>query len=145
MTDSIHNLDDIARLMSQSTQLYDQWAKLQGINYNILAVLYGVVRYQPCTQKQICEHWHLPKQTVFSVCKQLSDKGDVYFETDQQDKRGKTLHLTEQGRAFAEPIVAKIVAIEQAILNEFGTSETAQLINQLQRFVNIIADKTLSE
>ena len=31
----INKIDEIARLMVQSTQLYEHWAKQQGINYNI--------------------------------------------------------------------------------------------------------------
>lgn len=138
----INKIDEIARLMVQSTQLYEHWAKQQGINYNTLAVFYSIVCYQPCTQKHISDGWGLPKQTVFSVCKQLSEKGYLYFEQDDQDKRGKTLHLSEQGKALAEPIVAKIRAVEQAVIAEFGEQETEQFIQQLQRFVQIIANKT---
>ncbi|MCW9719008.1 MarR family transcriptional regulator [Avibacterium sp. 21-599] len=30
---------------------------------------------EQCTQKQICEEWLLPKQTLFNVCKEYKEKG----------------------------------------------------------------------
>ncbi|WP_416191828.1 MarR family winged helix-turn-helix transcriptional regulator [Neisseria sp. CCUG12390] len=138
----MNQLDEIGRLISGSRQLYEQWTKARGINYNTLAVLYGVLHYPDCTQKNICENWGLPKQTVFSVCRQLAQQGRLKFAPDPNDKRGKTLHLTEDGLAFAQPIIDQIRTVETAVIGAFGEQEMTELIRQLQRFTDIVARHT---
>ncbi|WP_265778704.1 MarR family transcriptional regulator [Avibacterium sp. 21-599] len=48
-----------------------------GLGYNHFAVLHSlaVAENEQCTQKQICEEWLLPKQTLFNVCKEYKEKG----------------------------------------------------------------------
>ncbi len=135
-------IDDIGRLMAHSTQLYEQWAKQYGLSYNTLAVLYGVVCYPDCTQKTICTHWNLPKQTVFSACRQLAEQGWLSFSPDPNDKRGKTLHLTELGQTVALPVIEKLQHIEQGIIRDFGARQAENFIQELQRFTQIVARQT---
>ncbi|PSJ79291.1 MarR family winged helix-turn-helix transcriptional regulator [Neisseria iguanae] len=135
-------IDDIGRLMAHSTRLYEQWAKRHGLSYNMLAVLYGVAYYPDCTQKTICTHWNLPKQTVFSACRQLAEQGWLTFFPDPNDKRGKTLHLTETGQAAALPVIRKIHDLEQGIIRDFGEAQAEAFIQQLQRFIQIVARHT---
>ncbi|MBH5328938.1 MarR family transcriptional regulator [Eikenella sp. S3360] len=135
----MNQIDEINSLLSQNISLYDQWARAQGISYNMLAVLYGVSCYEGCTQKMIGERWGLPKQTVFSVCRQLKDKGWLDFEQADGDKREKLLHFTTQGRAAAEPIVDRLKAIETAVIGQVGAAEMENFINHLQRLNRITA------
>ncbi len=135
-------IDEIGGLMSQSVQLYALWAHKKGLNYNSLAVFYGALNYQHCTQKQISTQWSLPKQTVFSVCKQLHAQGLLDFEPAQQDKREKILTLTAKGEAFARPIVDEIRAIEMQVVQSFGEQEIVDFIEKLQQFNQIVAQHT---
>ena len=133
--------NEIGNLMAKSILLYGDWAKRQGISYNQLAVFFCVLHNPNCTQKMIAEQWALPKQTVFSLCKQLKEQGFLIFEQESEDKREKFLRLTEQGRAFAQPIIDKLEAVEQMIIHAFGEVETEQFIEQLQRFNHITHEK----
>lgn len=138
----MNQIDEIGRLMSGNRQLYEQWAKAHGLNYNTLAVLYGIRCYPDCTQKHICENWGLPKQTVFSVCQQLAQQGWLRFSPAPNDKRGKILLLTDTGLAFARPLIERIRSIEAAIIDAFGHEDMAALIQQLHRLNGIIAKTT---
>ncbi|WP_198515155.1 MULTISPECIES: MarR family winged helix-turn-helix transcriptional regulator [Neisseria] len=102
----------------------------------------GVVCYPDCTQKTICTHWNLPKQTVFSACRQLAEQGWLSFSPDPNDKRGKTLHLTELGQTAALPVIEKLQHIEQGIIQDFGATQAEHFIQELQRFTQIVARHT---
>lgn len=134
----MNKFDEISRLMSASHQLYDQWAKKNGISYNILAVFYSIIHYPNCTQKDISEHWGLAKQTVFSVCQQLVKQELIIFLTDDEDKRSKILYLSDKGRSIAQPIIDKIYTIEMAVIKQFGEQEMNDLVLNLQKLSGII-------
>lgn len=134
----MNKFDEISRLMSASHQLYDQWAKKNGISYNILAVFYSIIHYPNCTQKDISEHWGLAKQTVFSVCQQLVKQELIIFLTDDEDKRSKILYLSDKGKSIAQPIIDKIYTIEMAVIKQFGEQEMNDFVLNLQKLSGII-------
>lgn len=134
----MNKFDEISRLMSASHQLYNQWAKKNGISYNILAVFYSIIHYPNCTQKDISEHWGLAKQTVFSVCQQLVKQELIIFLTDDEDKRSKILYLSDKGKSIAQPIIDKIYTIEMAVIKQFGEQEMNDLVLNLQKLSGII-------
>ena len=84
----------------------DQWMRKQGHSYASFAVLYmlGTTEGGICTQKQICDEWSLSKQTVFSICKGLIDKGLLELHQSRQDRRERLLKLTPAGLAHAMPV-----------------------------------------
>ncbi len=129
--------DKLGQLSTQMYHLYGEWAKKQSININMLAVFYTIDKYQQCTQKQVCDEWIVPKQTISTLCKQLQQLGYIEFTQGLQDKREKTMFLTEQGKQYAAPFVAQLQALEERILTEFGETQMQQLLAHLQRFIEI--------
>ncbi len=139
-----NHFDKFGQTTSSILHHYANWAKTQSINYNILAVIHTLSRYQTCTQKQICLVWELPKQTVSTTCSRLLTDGMIEFLPadclpDASDKREKLMRLTEQGRIFATPIIAKLDAIEQSAIDEFGEQRTLTLIDELGQFGSVLA------
>lgn len=65
---------------------------------------------------------------------------DIFARSN--DKRGKTLRLTEDGLAFAQPIIDPIRTIETTVIGAFGEQEMSSFIRQLQRLNSIIAEHT---
>ncbi|VEE07267.1 MarR family transcriptional regulator [Neisseria animalis] len=134
-------MKEISRLMLKIQLLYSQWAKQQGLNYNTLAVLFTLATKGRCTQKQIGELWHLPKQTVFSICRQLAEKGHIGFEQNTNgDGREKIMFLTESGTAYAKPVAEKMQAMETLALQRFGADNSRQLLAQMARLADILAE-----
>lgn len=72
--------------ISRITEIYAQWAKLKGVSYSMLMVLYSINDLEICTQKDICLYWILPKQTVHSVLVSLDKKGYVKIEQSEKKK-----------------------------------------------------------
>lgn len=85
-TEQMNTIEALFGMVSQIETLYAQWAKAQGISYKVLAVIYSIHRYDGCTQKQVCDEWRFPKQTLSTVCKQLQEQGYIVFEQSLEDK-----------------------------------------------------------
>lgn len=140
----LNHFDRFGQTTSTILHHYANWAKTQNINYNILAVIHTLSRYQTCTQKQICVLWELPKQTVSTTCSRLLLDGVIEFLPadrlpDASDKREKRIQMTEQGRIFATPIIDRLDAIEQSAIDEFGEQRALALIDELGQFGGVLA------
>lgn len=114
--------------MNKVQQYYIRWARSQGINYNVLAVLYVTYKNDGCPQKMICDEWCLPKQTVNTTCKRLVGEGLITLEKSDGDRRETRVRLTEKGFAFAERVVEKLLEIEGGVLEGMGASAAEKLL-----------------
>lgn len=112
--------------------LYEQFAKRQGITGSELAIWHALSFYGQCTQKQICEDWQLPKQTVFTICKRLAKAGLIEMAEQGSDKRQKWLTFTKQGRKQAEHLMAPLLAAETQTAVQFGEARFAKLLSEMQ-------------
>lgn len=115
---------------SKIQQYYIAWAKKQGVNYNILAVLYVIYKNGKCLQKNISDEWSIPKQTVNATCKSMLANGLIKQEKNDADRREIFLSFTEKGKELAVPIVESLLAIESGVLNRMG-EETTELFLQM--------------
>lgn len=119
-------------------QIYSDWARAYGINYNILSVLYTAYKNDKCSQKYICEQWCIPKQTVSTTCKDLMERGIITQAQNAEDKRASDLSLTEKGRKFAEPIVGELLNIESRVLDRMGKENVMKFFDLYRIYVEDI-------
>lgn len=68
-------LAEINRSIIQFRGLYAAWAKEHGIRYHELLVLYTIRDQGFCTQRQICDSYLLPRQTINHVILDLRKRG----------------------------------------------------------------------
>ena len=115
-------------LVQSTQQLYHDFAKENGVNYNVLAVLYTCSVNGGCTQKKIATEWQLPKQTVNSVCKELLESGILQKERSGKDHRETKMSLTEKGEKVALPVVNKLVKTEERILERLGQEKAKKFL-----------------
>ena len=59
--------DEVNRAIIKFRGTYSEWSTRHGISYNEMLVLYSIREAGYCTQKQICENYLLPKQTINNV------------------------------------------------------------------------------
>ena len=71
--ESLKLLADINRAVIQFRGLYAAWSKEHGISYHELLVLYTIRDQGFCTQKQICDSYLLPRQTMNHVILDLRE------------------------------------------------------------------------
>ena len=124
--------------MNRVQQLYHRWAKVQGINYNILAVLYVSFRQDGCSQKDICNEWGIYKQTVNAVCMRLIKDGVITQVKSSRDKREMCVSLTEKGKEIAAPIVKELLQIENNVINHMGDENARDFLNTYSKYSDLM-------
>ena len=55
--------------------VYSQWAKRIGVNYTRMLVFYTIRDYGYCIQKQMCDQYLLPRQTMNNIVSALCREG----------------------------------------------------------------------
>ena len=114
---------------------YEEYAKSVGLSYTTLSILSAIYENEECTQKFLCKQRFLPKQTVNTVIVSFNKKGWVRLEARPEDRRNKTIHLTDTGRAEAERILQKVRQSERQAMSELTDEERKVLLSATRRYV----------
>lgn len=131
--------------ISRITEIYAQWAKLKGISYSMLMVLYSINDLEVCTQKDICLSWMLPKQTVHSVLVSLDKNGYVKIEQSEKNKKEKNISFTEKGYIFANDILDGICRIEEKVIESMGEKTSSKFVENFMYYCNRFEDIFIEE
>ncbi len=135
---------DFYSVWSQINILYCKWAELLHINYTTLLTLYGLDVHGGMTQKNICDFYGFPKQTVNGAVHNLLRCGYVTFEASPKDKREKLVKLTENGKAYAEELLEPLYQAEQYAFSAIGDEKMTQLLDTIDIY-NTLLEKRLEE
>lgn len=123
------------RLMGEATQLYEKWAKQRGITYNTILVLCTFLSEQgACTQKQICDKWNIPKQTVHTILKDFERKGYVAFP-EISSRKNKVVSLTDSGLAYANKIADELYEQDFRTIGKMGIEHMKALNLNLTLYI----------
>lgn len=125
---SLHLLSEINRAVIQFRGLYAAWAKEHGITYHELLVLYTIRDQGFCTQKQLCENYLLPRQTVNHVFLDLRKRGLLEFSSAHCTGREKAFTLSAQGKKYAGPVLEALDRVEMQTLELFGKQHIQTII-----------------
>ena len=116
-------------LWRETSVLYEDWAKKRGISYFELLTILSVTEAQtPCTQKDICDQWILPKQTVNSVLANLVKRGWVRLSPSPKDRRNKEILLTGEGKIAAAKIAGDLQEKENAVWLKPGKKRADEML-----------------
>lgn len=139
----MNNFELLDKHISEIDEVLDTWIEQKFLlNYNHFAVLYCLASAEngQCTQKQICDEWYLPKQTVFNICKEFREKGWIEFYPSPTDKRERIMQLTNAGKLQAEPIYEATTEMFENAFNVFGKQKSSQLFALMSEFSQICRD-----
>ena len=114
---------------------YEEYAKSVGLSFTSLSILSAIYRTEQCTQKLLSERCFLPKQTVNAVITSFYKKGWVELRELPEDRRNKTVHLTDTGQAEAERILQKVRRSEQQAMGRLSEEERSILLSATRRYV----------
>ncbi len=119
------------------TNFYVEYAKLKGLTFTSMGVLYVLFEGNANTQKSISQYLGLPKQTVNAIIKGFNKSGiiepPVEFGTD---KRNKIINLTPYGREFSQDVFEKMKQIEYKALDSLGDEKRAKLLSIIEMYKN---------
>lgn len=131
--------------LSRTLDLYRIWAKQHNLNYNALVILYTLDDYQVCTQKQICEWWALPKQTVHGILLDFEKKGYLTITANADNKRERLIAFTESGKLYASSILKQLHEMEEHAMEKLGAEQRAQLIDCNTKYYELLKEELQNE
>ncbi len=117
------------RIWRELTSAYGEYAKAVGMSYGSLFAL-NVIFDNPktCTQKLICEVTFLPKQTVNAIITGFLKQGLITLVESEADRRNKFIHLTRQGKKYAEGIIPSIGKAENDAMRRLDETQRSALL-----------------
>lgn len=127
--------------LSGTLDLYRIWAKKHQLNYNALVILYTLNDYKICTQKQICDWWALPKQTVHGILLDFEKKGYISITANEENKRERLITFMDDGRKFASSIIDKLHQMEENAMYKLGDEKRKQLIDSNIKYYELLKEE----
>lgn len=116
--------------------IYNDWSKAQGVSYNEVMIWVSLHNNRvACTQKQICDDWLLPKQTVNTIMREFERRGYIVYTQSESDRRQKNISLTPEGLQLSEQIVPKLHELELSVFDKLGGAVCGQMLDAMEQFI----------
>ena len=128
--DKLHQLSSqYNAIWIETSQLYETGARQRGMSFYELLVILSIVEADGTVlQRDICQQFTIPKQTVSAIIKTLTDKGWLELKVSEQDRRSRKLCLTSEGSAQATQIAQALQDHEAQVWLRLGLDRAEQLI-----------------
>ena len=111
--------------------LYASWARARGISYHELLVLYTIRDQGFCTQKQICDNYLIPRQTINHVILDLRNRGVLELSREHCIGREKAFVLSRAGEQYAEPLIEALNRMEEKAVELFGAENIGAMVQSV--------------
>lgn len=125
--------------------IYEDYARKSGISYNSLYILNAIEQTENCTQKLICEKTLLPKQTVNNVISAFYKSGYIELLELPENRRIKTIHLTEKGMEYADTLIPHIHQADQRAMQTLTEEQQDTLLRLIGIYVSAFRKEMLGE
>lgn len=130
--------DKLMQQFQNMDKAYESYAKSKGMTYLALVVLEEIYEIgESCTQKQISDDTHYPKQSINLVIKSFLDDGYVELKELPSNRRNKQIVLTKSGRQLCEEIIVPLLEMENHAMTAMGETQSAELIRLLELYGNL--------
>ena len=120
---------------------YDEYTKHLGITLSTSKVLGVLLKNENCTQKDIIQQVHLPKQTVSAIIKTLEKQEMLISSVNiKEDKRNKIITFTPNGYKWATNIINEMKKVIYNSLQALGDEKITTFISILQELRNNVQE-----
>lgn len=126
--------DDVNRAIIKFRGIYSEWSSRHNISYNEMLVLYTIRENGFCTQKQICDNYLLPKQTMNNVIAGLRKDGVLEYNDAHSKGHEKAFILTPKGKEYAAPFLESLDTVESRALELLGEDKLQALTGLLLEY-----------
>ena len=124
--------DKLIEQFQNMDNAYEAYAKSKGLTYLSLMVLDEIYALgDGCTQKQISEDTHYPKQSINLVVKAFLEDREL-----PENRKNKGITLTEKGRQLCDDVIVPLLRQEEAAMLEMGEKESADLLRLVELYGN---------
>ena len=127
-------LNDINSAIIKFRGIYSAWSYKHGISYNEMLVLYTIREQGFCTQKQICDSYLLPRQTMNHVFMGLREQGILQYSREYSVGKEKAYILSEQGKEYAAPFLESLGVVEIRAIELLGEDKIKMLTGLLLEY-----------
>lgn len=124
------------KLLYNIDSFYTIYAKKCKVKENELWILYALNDGNEHSQIEISKDWEIPKTTINTIVKQLEKNRIVKLHQIKGEKRELHIKLTEEGRKYANDLLAELYDFEKDIYNSFTFK-----VNDLLENLNEIKEK----
>ena len=124
MNSLLKNSSMFSRKKDENNSLYEYYARkngLQGKSLLILSCLYYTKN--GITQNTICEKTYSTKQVVNATMKAFKEKGYIYFEEQEKDRREKIIKLTKEGYLYVSKILDPLRESEEKAIGKLSSEQ----------------------
>ena len=124
MNSLLKNSSIFSRKKDENNSLYEYYARkngLQGKTLSILTCLYNTK--DGITQNTICEETYSTKQVVSAAMKAFKEKGYIYFEEQEKDRREKIVKLTKEGYSYVSKILDPLREAEEKAIGQLSSEQ----------------------
>lgn len=127
-------LNNINNAIIKFRGIYSAWSYEHGISYNEMLVLYTIRENGHCTQKQICDNYLLPRQTMNHVFIGLRNSGMLEYSKEHSIGKEKAFVLSEKGKEYAAPFLHSLDIVETRAVELLGGEKIENLTTLLLEY-----------
>ena len=120
--------------------IYAMGAKKIGIKDNSLSLLYALDDGKPHSQKEICEHWLIPKTTLNTIVKECVNAGYIVLDGIKHTKE-KEIRLTDKGQEYAKTILNQVYELERRAMEKTLSSYSPDFVQALDEFTAYLKEE----
>lgn len=125
--------------------VFDDFARKRGISTTALHITTLIASVPNCTQKTICEHLVLPKQTVHAAVTKLWREGYIELRESPEDRRNKIIEFTESGKKVADEVVGIIRRAESDAIMRMDPEQRRALVECTAAFASNLREEMEDE
>lgn len=127
-------LKRLNHLFSETHEIYSDIASRFNLSDSAFMVLYTICNNGgKCLISDIKMESGLSKQTINSALRKLETEGVLYLELS--GGKNKMVYLTEAGQIFTENTVARVIKMENDILNSWSEQDRTLYLELTQRYL----------
>lgn len=123
----LNQLNDVNRAIIKFRGFSAAWAAEHNISYHEMLVFYTIREKGYCIQKQICDSYLLPRQTMNNVITALRKDGILTISEEYSMGREKAFVLTQKGNTYAEPFLDSLNTVESRAVELLGPEKLVTL------------------
>ena len=131
-TQQLHN--NVNHAIIKCRGVYSQWAKRTSVSYNRMLVFYTIRDFGYCTQKQMCDQYLLPRQTINNIVAALCREGLLTEDPSRRQGREKAYVLTSAGADYSARHLASLNAVEDRAAQIFGKERISAMADLVMEY-----------
>lgn len=137
--------DQVNQAIIRCRRVYSMWAKENNVSYNRMLVLYTIREYGFCTQKQVCDSYLLPRQTINHVIAEMKKEGILEINKEKCTGKEKAFVLTKSGEEYSEKLLHSLSIMEERAVKQLGEERIRTMTKLFMEYDQVLEDSLEEE